>query len=70
VITEVEIDTSKIKDGDLFLTRRMDGMDPFYMVSTGSQAAHVAMAMRDEKGVLHVVEAQSAFYFKSGESGV
>jgi len=36
VITEVEIDSNLIKDGDLFLARRMDGMDPFYMVSSGS----------------------------------
>jgi hypothetical protein len=52
VITEVEIDPALIKDGDLFLTRRMDGMDTFYMVSSGSGAAHVAVAMRDEKGDL------------------
>ncbi len=36
VITEVDIDSNLIKDGDLILARRMDGMDPFYMVSSGS----------------------------------
>jgi hypothetical protein len=70
VITEVDIDPTLIQDGDLFLTRRLDGMDPFYMVSTGSQAAHVAMALRDKSGELYVVESQSAYYFKNGEIGV
>ena len=57
VITEVEIDPSLIKNGDLILARRMDGMDPFYMVSSGSQASHAAVALRDEKGELHILEA-------------
>lgn len=70
VITEVEIDSNLIKDGDLLLARRMDGMDPFYMVSSGSQASHAAVALRDEKGEVYILEAQSAFYFKNGESGV
>lgn len=70
VITEVDIDSNLIKDGDLILARRMDGMDPFYMVSSGSQASHAAVALRDEKGEVYVLEAQSAFYFKNGESGV
>ena len=70
VITEVDIDSNLIKDGDLILARRMDGMDPFYMVSSGSQASHAAVALRDEKGEIYVLEAQSAFYFKNGESGV
>jgi len=47
VITEVDINPKVIKDGDLILARRLDGMDPFYMVSSGSQAAHAAVAMRD-----------------------
>jgi hypothetical protein len=50
VITEVNIDPKLIQDGDLFITRRLDGMDPFYMVSSGSQAAHAAVAMRDKNG--------------------
>jgi hypothetical protein len=47
VITEVDINPLLIRDGDLILARRLDGMDPFYMVSSGSQAAHAAVAMRD-----------------------
>ena len=51
VIEEVEIDSKMIKDGDLFLTRRLDGMDPFYMVSSGSHASHAAVALREGKEV-------------------
>jgi len=36
VITEVSVDPNLINNGDLLLTRRLDGMDPFYMVSSGS----------------------------------
>jgi len=70
VITTVDVDQKLIKDGDLFLTRRLDGMDPFYMVSTGSHAAHAAIALRNDQGELYIIEAQSAYYFKDGESGV
>ena len=35
VITEVQIDPKAIKDGDLLLARRLDGIDPFVMVATG-----------------------------------
>jgi hypothetical protein len=28
------------------------------------------MALRDDKGELYIIEAQSAYYFKNGESGV
>ena len=70
VITVVDVDQKLIKDGDLIVARRLDGMDTFYMASTGSQIGHVAMALRDEKGELFIVEAQSAFYFKDGTSGV
>lgn len=45
-------------------------MDPFYMVSSGSHAAHAAVALRDPEGELYVLEAQSAYYFKNGLSGV
>lgn len=45
-------------------------MDTFYMVSSGSQVGHVAVALRDDNGELFIIEAQSAFYFKNGESGV
>lgn len=50
VITDVKINSSLIKDGDLFLSRRMDGMDPFYMLSTGGTVAHAAVALWDENG--------------------
>jgi hypothetical protein len=70
VIAEVEVEDDLIGSGDLFLARRLDGMDPFYMVSSGSQAAHASVALRDEHGVLWVAEAQAAYYFKNGEAGV
>ena len=57
VIREVNIDPSLIKDGDLLLARRMDGMDPFYMVTSGSYAAHAAVAVRDSNNELFVLEA-------------
>jgi hypothetical protein len=41
------VDQNLIKEGDLFLTRRFDGLDPFYMIATGSGAAHAAVAIRD-----------------------
>lgn len=69
VIEEVEIESERIKDGDLLLARRMDGMDPFYMVSSGSHASHAAVALREGKE-LYIVEVQSAYYFKNGVSGV
>jgi hypothetical protein len=57
VVTNVDVDQKLIKDGDLFLARRLDGMDTFYMVSSGSQVGHVAVALRDDKGELFVIEA-------------
>lgn len=48
MITTVDVDPKLIKDGDLLLARRLDGMDTFYMVSSGSQVGHVAMALRDD----------------------
>jgi len=48
VITTVDVDQKLIKDGDILLARRLDGMDTFYMVSSGSQVGHVAMALRDD----------------------
>jgi hypothetical protein len=57
VITTVDVDQKLIKDGDILLARRLDGMDTFYMVSSGSQVGHVAVALRDDKGELFVIEA-------------
>lgn len=57
MITNVDVNPKLIKDGDIFLARRLDGMDPFYMVSSGSQVGHVAVALRDDKGELFVIEA-------------
>ena len=45
-------------------------MDTFYMVSSGSQVGHAAVALRDDNGDLFIIEAQSAFYFKNAKSGV
>lgn len=70
VIKEVRIDQKMVRDGDLFLTRRFDGMDPFYMVSSGSGVAHAAVAMWDSQGELWICEAQHAWYFENGLSGV
>lgn len=57
VIKDVKLDPHLIRDGDLFLSRRMDGMDPFYMVSTGGQAAHAAVALHDSSNILWICEA-------------
>lgn len=57
VIKDVKLDPHLIRDGDLFLSRRMDGMDPFYMVSTGGQAAHAAVALHDSNNILWICEA-------------
>ena len=48
VITEVVIDPKAIKDGDLLLARRLDGIDPFVMVATGGHVAHAAVAMWED----------------------
>ncbi|TNV72821.1 hypothetical protein FGO68_gene10611 [Halteria grandinella] len=69
VIQKVKIDQSLIKDGDLLLIRRFDGIDPFYMVSSGSQAAHAAVLLWDNQ-TLYVHECQHAWYFQTGLSGV
>lgn len=45
VIQSVDVDKKNIKSGDLFFVRRLDGIDPLYMVSTGGHVAHVAIAL-------------------------
>ena len=56
VIQDVNLDWRLIRSGDILLARRMDGMDPFYMVASGAQAAHASVLLwRD--GLLYVCEA-------------
>lgn len=63
------MDPTLIKDGDLLLVRRYDGIEPMLMVATGSQIGHMAMTLW-ENNALWVVEAQSAQYFGSGKQGI
>ncbi|CDW85293.1 UNKNOWN [Stylonychia lemnae] len=69
IIDTVEIDKSLIKSGDLFLVRRLDGVQPFTMVASGSLVGHAAMALWQDD-VLWVVESQDALYFESGKKGI
>jgi len=45
VIDVVQIDKSLIKSGDLFLVRRLDGIQPLIMAASGSHVGHAAMAL-------------------------
>lgn len=49
------MDPSLIKTGDVFMVRRMDGIDPMIMIATGSHAGHVTSAMWIDKE-LYIVE--------------
>ena len=69
MIKSVDIDSSLIKDGDLLLIRRYDGIEPMLMVATGSHVGHMAMTLW-ENNTLWVVEAQSALYFDSQKQGI
>lgn len=69
IIDRVDIDKAQVKSGDLFLVRRLDGVQPLIMAASGSHVGHAAMAIwRDNE--LWMVESQDAMYFESGKSGV
>lgn len=69
VIDIVDIDKSLIKSGDLLLVRRLDGVQPFLMMSSGSHIGHAAMALWEGE-TLWIVESQEAAYFESGKTGI
>eukprot|EP00347_Sterkiella_histriomuscorum_P020910 403335991 len=69
IIDIVEVDKKLIKSGDLFLIRRLDGVQPFLMMSSGSHIGHAAMALW-EQDELWIIESQDAQYFESGKRGV
>ena len=48
VITDVVISPRNFQSGDLLLLRRLDGMDPFLMVSTGGHVAHAAVLLKED----------------------
>lgn len=57
------IDRSLIKNGDLFLIRRLDGYDAATMIMTGGHAAHAGVAIWDDSGDLYILESQAKWYF-------
>ena len=69
VIDIVEIDKSLISSGDLFLIRRLDGIQPTLMMASGSHIGHAAVALWQDNQ-LWIVESQEANYFESGKTGV
>lgn len=69
IIDVVDIDKKLIKSGDLFLIRRLDGVQPFLMMASGSHIGHAAMALWEGE-TLWIVESQDASYFESGKKGV
>ena len=50
-------------------TRRMDGLDPFLMVTTGGDVAHTAVTLWKD-GELYVLESQYAWYLPKDERGI
>lgn len=56
IIDEVDIDKSLIKSGDLFLIRRLDGVQPFLMAASGSHIGHAAVALWDDNNELWILE--------------
>ena len=69
VITDVEIDKKLIRNGDLLMSRRLDGFDASNMIMTGGHIAHAAVALW-EGTELWVVESQAAWYFQTKINGV
>eukprot|EP00456_Euglypha_rotunda_P042391 TRINITY_DN3307_c0_g1_i14.p1 TRINITY_DN3307_c0_g1~~TRINITY_DN3307_c0_g1_i14.p1 ORF type:complete len:150 (+),score=27.29 TRINITY_DN3307_c0_g1_i14:192-641(+) len=51
----VNIDTSKVRDGDFFGLLRLDGVDPMLAWAMGSTTGHTATALHIN-GTLHVCE--------------
>lgn len=70
VIKEVKINPINIQSGDLFLIRRFDGVQPFFMTMSGSNAGHAAVALRDVNDTLWIVESQYGSYFDNKINGV
>ena len=62
----VQLDESYIKNGDVLLITRMDGLDNIIHWGSGSHTGHCVMALWDESGfepVLYIVESQDAWYW-------
>jgi hypothetical protein len=63
-IIDINIDKNKIKSGDFLGLTRMDGLDQFINVVSGSRLGHTTIAMWDEKdGELYVTESQAGWYW-------
>jgi len=52
----VTVNETDIHSGDFLGIIRLDGLDPMLAWGMGSTTGHTAIAMRDEAGVLHVLE--------------
>ena len=51
------------------MTRRLDGLDTFFMVNSGGHVGHVAVTLwRNNK--LYVLESQYAWYMPDDQKGV
>lgn len=63
-IVEIDIDKNKIKSGDFIGLTRMDGLDQFIAVASGSRLGHTTIAMWDESdGELYITESQAGWYW-------
>ena len=63
-IIDVNIDKNKIKSGDFLGLTRMDGLDQFINVASGSRLGHTTIAMWDKTdGELYVTESQAGWYW-------
>ena len=64
--TLINIDKNNIKNGDILVVSRMNGMDPTIMIGSGGRVAHCCVCSWID-GELYVIEAQEASYWpKSG----
>ena len=63
-IIDVNIDKNKIKSGDFLGLTRLDGLDQFINVASGSRLGHTTIAMWDKTdGELYVTESQAGWYW-------
>jgi hypothetical protein len=61
-VVDVNIDKNKIKSGDFLGLTRMDGLDQFINVASGSRLGHTTIAMWED-GELYVTESQAGWYW-------
>lgn len=63
-IVDIQIDKNSIKSGDFFGLTRMDGLDNFINLGSGSRLGHTTIAMWDESdGELYITESQAGWYW-------